>query len=166
MKDKYPTLSELNQLLRYDPESGEIYWIAPGKGRIKKKSAGTKEISGYKGIVINGKRIRAHIIAWALYNGKWPDDQIDHINGIKTDNRIINLREATNLQNGKNFRIKSNNKSGVTGVYWDKDNNKWAAVIKVNHKQIRLGRFVDFADAVKARQGAEIKYFGEWGRAN
>lgn len=164
MRDHYPALETLCSLFKYDPESGDIFWIAPGKGKIKKKAAGTQELSGYIGIVINGKRIRAHIIAWALYHNKWPDDQLDHINSVKCDNRIENLREATNKQNGKNFKIKSNNKSGVTGVTYDKINNKWRSTIKVDGKQISLGRFIHIEDAIKARRESEIKYFGEWRR--
>lgn len=164
MKESYPTLCVLRSLFKYDPETGDIFWISSGRGKIKKRPAGTQELSGYKGIVINGKRIRSHIIAWALYHNKWPEDQLDHINGIKTDNRIANLREATNSQNGKNFKIKSNNKSGTTGVVYDKINNKWRATIKIDGRQINLGRFIKIEDAISARMHAEIKYFGEWRR--
>jgi hypothetical protein len=164
MKESYPALDVLRSLFRYNPETGDIFWISPGKGKIKKKAAGTQELSGYKGIVINGKRIRAHIIAWALYHNRWPADQLDHINGIKNDNRIANLREATNRQNGKNLKIKSNNTSGTTGVGYDKINDKWRATIKVDGRQISLGRFVKIEDAIRARKHAEIKYFGEWRR--
>ena len=166
MKNKYPALSALRSMFRYDPDTGDIFWAAPGKGKIKKKPAGTQELSGYKGIVINGRRIRAHIIAWALYYNKWPDSQLDHINGIRSDNRILNLREATNSQNGKNLKIKSNNKSGFTGVTYDKINKKWRATIKIDGKQKNLGRYLDIEDAVFARKKAEIKYFGEWRRQN
>ena len=80
------------------------------------------------------------------------------------DNRINNIRLATNNQNGKNLKIKSNNKSGYSGVFFDKDNNKWRANIKVNYKQIYLGRFNLIEDAILARKNAEIKYYGEWRR--
>lgn len=162
MHEKYPTIDRLKQMFRYEPDSGDIFWIEKGKGKIKKQAAGTTELGGYKGIMIDGKRIRSHRIAWALFYGEWPEDQIDHINRIKSDNRIENLRKATNSQNGKNLPIKSNNTSGCPGVCFDKINNKWRATIKVNYKTISLGRFVDFADAVTARKDAEIKYYGEW----
>jgi len=162
MHEKYPTIERLKQMFRYDPDSGDIFWIEKGKGKIKKQAAGTTELGGYKGIMIDGKRIRSHRIAWALFYGEWPEDQIDHINGIKSDNRIENLRKASNSQNGKNLPIKSNNTSGCPGVCFDKINNKWRAMIKVNYKTINLGRFIDFADAVSARKNAEIKYYGEW----
>jgi hypothetical protein len=106
----------------------------------------------------------AHRIAWLLYYGKWPKDQIDHINGDKSDNRIVNLREATNSQNGKNLKLSINNKTGVTGVAFDRQTQKWRAYIRVNFKMINLGRYMDFEDAVIARKSAEKKYFGEWVR--
>ena len=154
--------NHLKELFRYDPETGFIYWIAKGKGKIKKKPAGSKLFSGYIGICIGSKRIQAHRIAWFLHYGQWPDKQIDHINGIRTDNRIVNLRLATNSENGKNHGKNKNNTSGYQGVYWDKANVKWRAIIKFNNKSISLGRYVLFDDAVKAKKEAENKYFGEW----
>jgi hypothetical protein len=157
-------IHELQQLLRYCPETGHLYWVAKGKGKIKKAPAGTLLHSGYRGVLINGRRFQAHRIAWVLHHGVWPLEQIDHINGDKTDNRIDNLREATNAQNGKNLPKSRRNKSGVVGVSFDIANRKWRASIKVNHKQINLGRFTRFEDAVVARKEAEQKYFGEWAR--
>ena len=158
-------VNDLISLFRYDAGTGDIFWLANGRGRIKKKAAGTVCKNGYIGICINGKRIYAHQIAWAIHHGKWSELQIDHINLNKLDNRIANLREATNSQNGKNLPIKSNNTSGFTGVCWDKLNNKWRAIIKVDHKQINLGRYVNIDDAIIARKSAEIKYFGEYARS-
>ena len=154
----------LKTLLSYDPEKGLICWLAKGKGRIKKKESGTLLSNGYVGICIGKKRFLAHRIAWAIYNNKWPEDQIDHINGIKTDNRICNLREATNSQNGKNLPISKSNKSGCKGVCFETFSNKWKAYIRINYKTISLGRFSDFDEAVKIRKEAEATYFKEWNR--
>lgn len=154
----------LKSLLRYEPDTGLIYWVAKGKGMIKKKAAGTKLHSGYLGICIGPKRWQAHRIAWALHTGSWPKDQIDHINGIKTDNRACNLREATNSQNGKNLKLSKANKTGVAGVCWSERYQNYRVYIKVDHKQKYLGTFKNFDDAVKARHKAEDKYFGEWKR--
>lgn len=164
LSKKYPSIEELKTLFRYDPDSGEIFWIVSGKGKIKKKAAGTLENTGYYGIMIEGRRLRSHRIAWALYYGQWPKDQIDHINGIITDNRITNLRAATNLQNGKNFKKKSNNTSGHTGVSFR--GKRWRVQIKVNYKLIYLGTYKTLDEAIKVRTEAEIKYFGEWRRGN
>ena len=162
MAAKILPLEQLRELFSYDPESGHLYWIAPGKGKIKKKPAGTVVRAGYIGVMIDGKRHYVHRIAWALHHGSHPADQLDHINGIKTDNRIVNLREATNAQNGKNLSLKKTNKSGYPGVHFK--SNAWAACIKVNHKNIYLGRFANKEDAVIARQQAEQKFYGEWKR--
>lgn len=161
-----PTIEELRSLFRYEPETGDLYWVAEGKGRIKKKPAGTKLNNGYMGVLIGGKRYYSHRVAWALHTGAWPEDQIDHINGVKTDNRIENLRAATNNENGKNYGFNSRNTSGVKGVYYDKENAKWMAQIKVDGRSIKLGRFREFDDAVAARKVAEDKHFGGWKRGN
>lgn len=157
-------INELKLLFSYDPDTGAIYWIAKGKGMIKKKAAGTLLHSGYLGICIGPKRWQAHRIAWALHYGKWPENQIDHINGIKTDNRICNLREATNSQNGKNLGLSKANKSGVKGVSFETYTQRWKASIKVESKTISLGRFNSIEDAAIARKLAEQHYFKEWNR--
>jgi hypothetical protein len=157
-------IDALKSLLRYDPDTGLIYWIAKGGGMIKKKAAGTLLYSGYLGISIGPKRWQAHRIAWALHHGDWPKDQVDHINGVKTDNRICNLREATNAQNGKNLGLSKANTSGFKGVCFCKQTNKWRSTIKVNFKQIDLGRFESIDQAALARKNAEQQYFKEWNR--
>jgi hypothetical protein len=162
MENNLPSISELQDMLRYDPETGLIYWIQSTHGRRLYQPAGTKCKDGYLGICLNGPRIRSHRIAWALYHGEWPENQIDHINGDKSDNRIVNLRKATNSQNGKNLPIKSNNKSGYPGVFFR--SNKWRVQIKVDHKSISLGSYSDFDEAVKVKKEAEAKYFGKWRR--
>lgn len=157
-------IDALKSLLRYEPETGFIYWVAKGKGMIKKKTAGTKLHSGYLGICIGPKRWQAHRIAWALHHGAWPKDQIDHINGIKTDNRICNLREATNSQNGKNLGLSKANKSGIKGVSFETYTQRWKATIRVDGKSISIGRFDSIEDACNARKLAEQHYFKEWNR--
>lgn len=97
-----------------------------------------------------------------------PKIKVDHIKHKRYDNRKSQLRIATNQQNGMNQQLKSTNTSGVPGVYWDSDRNKWAANITYQYKTIHLGRFDEdkFEDAVKARKAAEEKYFGEWSYDN
>ena len=152
MAAKILPIETLQRLFRYEHETGNVYWIAEGKGRIKKKAAGTVVKAGYIGIMIDGKRYYAHRIAWALHHGKHPIDQLDHINGIKTDNRIVNLRQASNLQNGKNIKTKRNNTSGHSGVVFCKQTGKWRVMIKVNSKSIHFGRYENLYDAVAIRK--------------
>lgn len=91
---------------------------------------------------------------------------VDHINHVQYDNRKDNLRLTTQSQNTMNRSLGKNNKSGVTGVYFDNHSNKWAAEIKINRKKISLGHFKEFNDAVAARKEAEEKYFGEFSYDN
>lgn len=95
-----------------------------------------------------------------------PRIQVDHIKHKRYDNRKSQLRIATNQQNTMNQQLKSTNTSGVTGVYWDSDREKWVASITYQYKTIPLGRFDNFEDAANVRKKAEEKYFGEWSYDN
>lgn len=112
----------------------------------------------------HGKTIYLHRLVTDCSKGFF----VDHIHGEKTryDNRNSNLRICTHAENKRNVNIQSNNTSGVTGVTYDKTNCKWLAFIILNQKQIHLGRFNSFEDAVKARKEAENKYFGEYSYDN
>lgn len=102
-------------------------------------------------------KVFAHRLVWAWHHGRWPHDLLDHIDQDKSNNAIENLREVCQAENHKNRPLQKNNRSGVTGVYWDKGRNKWHAYIKYNKKYIGLGRFVCFGQAIKARKEAQIK---------
>lgn len=125
-----------------------------------------KDAQGY--IVTNDYKNKNRIFLHRLIMGFPKDLLIDHKYGEESrhDNRKLNLRVATRLENNRNHKICSTNTSGVTGVCWDKSRNKWFAQITVNNKNIHLGRFDNFEDAVKARKEAEEKYFGEWSYDN
>ena len=86
--------------------------------------------------------------------------EVDHINGNRQDNRRLNLRFATASQNGMNRKLRPNSQSGVTGVYWSSDRERWCAHIAVKGRRMALGRFVRKADAMAARAAAEDKYHG------
>tara|TARA_R110001606_G_scaffold190822_1_gene338772 strand:+ start:384 stop:701 length:318 start_codon:yes stop_codon:yes gene_type:complete len=93
-----------------------------------------------------------------MHVGDWPADQIDHISGDRSDNRIENLREATQTENSRNMKTLANNMSGVMGVSWDKRERHWIATISDDNSSVRLGRFKSFEDAVAARKAAEVEY--------
>ena len=155
-------LQELSEWLAYSPETGEFTWLkTSGKGYAG-RIAGTRHAKGYITISVRGRMMLAHRVAWLFVNGKWPSQQIDHVNGDKADNRIANLREATNAQNHCNRGPQKNNTSGVKGVYWFKPNRQWKAQIQVGGKQITLGYFHEFDAAVRCRKEAERKYQGDW----
>ena len=128
--------------ISYCPETGIFTWVTPFSHRVAKGDiAGWKNDSGYVLISINGVKTRAHRLAWRIMFGYWPSQQIDHINGIRDDNRIINLREATDAQNRQNMAKRTDNKSGFIGVYYAKWANSWRAEIRVNGKRHKLGYF-------------------------
>lgn len=118
-----------------------------------------KNDQGYCLAYTKDKTIRMHKI---LIGGEF----IDHINHNVSDNRKTNLRSVTKSQNSMNNKLRQDNTSGVTGVYWHKQTNKWCAYIDVASKRIYLGEFDNFEDAVKARKEAEEKYFGEYSYNN
>lgn len=148
----------LKETLHYDPETG-IFIHRLSKGKAKKgKSAGHKSNLGYIVIMIDGTNYRAHRLVWFYIHGVWPKDGVDHINHIKDDNRLVNLREATQQENTRNSAMRKDNTSGVTGVYWYKRGQKWRSSIRVNERSIHLGCYDDKDDAIKARIAANIKY--------
>ena len=100
---------------------------------------------------------KAHRVAYAIHFGEWPRGCIDHINGIKTDNRADNLRVVDRATNNRNRPTQKNNTSGVTGVS-QTPQGKWRAVIKVNKKTQSLGVFSAKKDAISARKEAETKF--------
>lgn len=135
------TKHELEQWLSYDPETGIFTWLVNrGKARSGKK-AGSLNGRRYLAIRIDGKSYSAHRLAWLAFYGEWPIGEIDHINRIKTDNRIANLRVASSSQNEWNKNLQKNNKSGYRGVSWCTNELRWRAGIKINGRQIRIGTY-------------------------
>lgn len=140
--------------------NGELIWkVAKGR-RVKAGDvAGSMMKIGYIQVSVNGRRYFAHRIVWEMHNGKIPEGaEIDHINGIRHDNRIENLRVVSKVENCRNSALRSDNSSGYCGVTWDSSRMKWAAVIHVNGKNKNLGRFTNICDAVKARDEANKRY--------
>lgn len=149
------TQKQLKDIIIYYPDSGRFEWTEKKKW-VNKKTIGHIDKDGYHSIMINKRNWRAHRLAWLYIYGEIPK-QIDHINHIKNDNRLINLRAVTNQQNQMNRRY-SYNTSGIMGVCFDKDRNKWKAQIKVNRESIQLGRYDDIAEAIGIRKTAELEY--------
>lgn len=163
MPKKELTQAELKRQLHYNPCTGIFTWIinkAPNisVGRI----ADCKSGNGYIEIRVNGRTYRAHRLAWLYEYGYFPEHGLDHIwkmnRDNKIDNRIKNLREASKSCNAINSKLNSRNTSGVPGVRFRKDRNKWESYIKKNKKTIRLGHFNTKIGSVIARRDAEIKY--------
>ncbi|MFV8848639.1 HNH endonuclease [Serratia fonticola] len=126
-------------LFSYDPDTG-VFTRKQMRGGYKKGSAaGTSFGDGYVRLTIDRKSYMAHRVAWLMVHGCWPSEQLDHINNVRNDNRLCNLREATATQNEYNKGKRKNNTSGFKGVDFDSRRNKWRAKIRVSGRRIQLG---------------------------
>ena len=150
-----PTVARLTELLHYCPSTGELTWKVHRNSQARLgQEAGHISIEGYCVVGIDRRVYQAHRLAWAVHYGDWPRGQIDHINHVRTDNRICNLREVTHTQNQRNRSRNHTNTSGITGVYNPRP-GKWLARICVDRQQHNLGTFGSKAEAVAARKAAE-----------
>lgn len=156
-------ISSLREILRYDNETGNLYWLErKGQASLYWRSwnsrwAGREAFRpdpsrGYKSGTIWGHAVLAHRVVWALAYGYWPDI-IDHINGDPGDNRLENLRNVTTAINNRNMPVCRRNKSGFPGVRFVADRNKWRA----GYAQRNLGSFGCITAAIIARRIEEIK---------
>ena len=156
------TAEKLRELLHYEPATGIFTWKVSTGPRVKAGDVtGCQSGGGYLEIKLQNRRYQAHRLAWLHVYGNWPKDQIDHVNRVRTDNRISNLREVSHKQNNQNRGKPSNNTSGHPGVCWHKQNSKWVARIMHNYKPIHLGRFTDIEEAIAARKAAEKFYWAD-----
>lgn len=157
MATTYLYLSILHELLDYNPTTGVFTWRVR-RHRVKPGDvAGVLDGRGYQSIQVCGKSYRAHRLAWFYVYGTWPDGQIDHRNGCRSDNRLSNLRVCTNAENGQNRGLNKNNTSGYIGVSFDRRNVGWQAHIRVNGKRHNLGLFKDKEEAAAAYVAAKAK---------
>lgn len=171
------TYDEISKLLKYDPETGRLFWrkrspdqFTGGRQTAQHncnawngKHAGQEALTaddghGYRQGAIFDQKYQAHRVIWLLANREWPANKIDHINGIRDDNRLANLRSVTDTENCKNSRIRSDNTSGVIGVCWSKSSRKWHAQIYLGKRKTHIGYFTDLAQAIKARKAAEVEF--------
>lgn len=139
-----------NELLNYDPITGLFIWKRNRGGGVKAGDiAGRIGVNGYRYMCIDSKQYLAHRVAWFISNGKWPDGEVDHINGDVADNRLINLRDVSPHTNKENIRkaYKSKRSSNMLGVFKSPGRKKWRAQIRVNGKSIHLGCFSTEMDA-------------------
>lgn len=138
--------SYLRSLFTYNPETGDIV------KRWNRKRVESRFSNGYIKVCFDDWQDLGHRVAWVIYNGEIPEGmEIDHINHIKHDNRMSNLRLVTKLENAKNTKLKSNNKTGFNGVHLDRSSGKYIAKAKVDCVYVHIGRFSSIEEAIKAR---------------
>ena len=163
-KKPLPEQSYLLQRLRYDPQTGRLLWrhYEPHGGRWNGRWAGKPALSkiernGYMRGDIDAVSHLAHRVIWKMMTGEDPFE-IDHINGVRSDNRWGNLRQVGSGENNKNRRFARKIQSGCVGVHWESDRKKWRATIGANGDKLKLGRYDTLEDAIRARYDAEKKY--------
>ena len=136
------TAQRLRELLDYDPATGDFRWLGRRRGAPKNRPPGCINGEGYRCITVDGVLHGAHRLAWLHVCGSPPSGVIDHINGIKTDNRIENLRDVSETTNRQNQRKASaRSKSGLLGVVWDANRERWKALLYVGKIPQWIGRF-------------------------
>lgn len=152
------TAQRLRDLLSYDQTTGEFRWSVRTSNRISIGNvAGNPLSTGYLQICIDGHTHTAHRLAWFYVHGVWPSGQIDHLDGVRTNNAISNLRDVPVTVNRQNLRHpKSNNKSSsYLGVTFSRRRQKWVAQIVVDGRHIHIGSFQDEQTAAKAYVSAK-----------
>ena len=171
------TPDAVRQLLDYDPKTGALTWrertpdaFQSGRRTAEhtcanwnsqfggKPAFGVVTKNGYMQGTVFGAKYLAHRIIWLLEYGVWPDGDIDHINGVRTDNRLSNLRDVPRSVNSKNAKRSIANTSGVTGVRWYARKSKWRAEICVDGKSRSLGYYSTIEEAAAARALASHKH--------
>lgn len=147
-------------------ENGKLFWKNRSNSLVPAGAlAGSKRADGYVGIFIGGKYHFAHRVIWEMHNGEIPEGLvIDHINGIRDDNRIENLRLCTFQENHFNRGKQSNNKSGYKGVSWHKQKQKWVAQIKIDGRNKFLGFFTDPEKAYAKYCEMALLHYGDFAK--
>jgi len=163
-----PSQEEIKKFLRYDPETGIFTRARTSSPNAQKgMKAGYPCGRGYIRIMINNRKYLAHRLAWVYMTGEDPGNfEVDHINRNKSDNRFENLRLVSDQANSINCGMRRHNTSGVRGVYWDKQMNKWGAQIRNKGKKIHLGYHVDLDEAKAAYDKAALEIHGEYAITN
>jgi hypothetical protein len=141
--------------VRYDPETGFFYWLVDKRGPVKAGDrAGTVGAKGYLYVKIEQRKYAAARLAWAMFHGMNPPDEVDHKDRDRANNRISNLRLATRQQNAENVTGE--------GVRFEKDRQKWLARVTVEYHEINLGRYDTKAEALAAVNAAKQILRGEY----
>lgn len=154
----------VRSLLTYDPKTGIFKWRQRASNRPAGSVAGSKGANGYVYIAVKKRLVLAHRLAWFYVHGQWPDEQVDHINGSRSDNSLGNLRLASQSQNTCNGALRKTNTSGYRGVSWSKDKKKWVARIVKDRKQHVLGYFHDKEMAYLAYLDAAKELHGDFAK--
>lgn len=153
------TAKRVRELFSYDPETGNLHWRERPSMKVMAGDAAGNRLGEYLQITIDTRRYMAHRLVWLHVTGRWPKEQIDHINGKKSDNRFENLREATAAENTRNRKPHKGKRFGLKGISQHGENS-FRAMIWVNGKNRHLGSFPTKEEAAEAYRRAARKHFG------
>lgn len=156
------SVGDIRDLIDYNPENGVLTAKVNFSGRQAGSVIGSQTWQGYYAFSLFGKKCFAHRLAWLLHYGEWPSQPIDHINGIKTDNSIRNMRLCSLSQNQFNKPTQKNNTTGVKGVYWNKRDKRYVASVQFNGKKYSAGHHKDIDSAKEAVMKLREKLAGEF----
>lgn len=164
------TKEYVRECFDYNPETGILYWKRRPIEHFRTergcrtfntsrsgKPAGYKSKDGYLNLELDAIAYRLHILIWIWMNDEIPDE-IDHINGIRDDNRYVNIRNVNRFENQRNAKRRKDNTSGVTGVIWHERLQKYEVSIYYKKNNMYLGVYADFDEAVAVRKAAEKEY--------
>lgn len=165
----------LKQFLRYEPETGKLFWLGHPKWtvQVSARLTGREAITainkdGYFSGKVLGRTMLAHRVAWAIHHGEWPDGMIDHINGDRKDNRICNLKVTDRHGNGKNRASTRKASELPSGVSIDRrcKSRPYRAMIKIDGKRIHLGMHEtpDQANSAYLKAAAQLGFSGRHGK--
>ncbi|RKM01703.1 HNH endonuclease [Moraxella catarrhalis] len=147
----------LFEYLRYNETKGEFTWIKrPNKNIHLHTRAGTKNSAGYRVISLFGKRYLEHRLAWFYVHGEMPKHEIDHINQIRDDNRISNLRQVTHSENQRN-KTRKDSRVDEIGIWWCRRRKRYIAEISLNGKKVYQKSFTDIDEAISARKAKALE---------
>lgn len=153
----------LKSLLGYDPITGQFSWNGPMRGVKPGKPVGHRATHGYVTIRLDRRPYYAHRLAWLYMTGEWPPEQIDHINGVGTDNRFANLRLASRAENNVNRPRRRDNSSGFKGVFRARS-GRFTAQIRVDGWPVHIGTFDTAEEAFAARNREAERIYGTYYR--
>jgi len=154
--EKQIPIETLRELFSYDPATGVL--TRRDLGRV----VGSLRSDGYLSATVKYRSLLVHRIVFACYHGRWPNGRLDHKNEIKSDNKIENLREATNSQNVCNCGKRKTNTSGVKGVHFYKPTGKWMAQLQIDGRKIFVGYFTEISDAKSTLEQKRAEMHGEF----
>lgn len=180
MNDNLPSVDFLHKILECDPETGRLTWLERTPSMFKtvrdcnawntrysgKPAFTGVNDKGYNSGTIMNRRFLAHRVIWAICTGSWPVEMIDHVDGVRSNNALSNLRESSRSQNARNRSSARGSTSKYLGVSWNSFNKKWAANIRSDGDNRHIGYFKDEILAARAYDNEATKFFGEFASLN